>query len=134
MVGKNLFKYCKEISKVENYELAINDTENIWDCHHRLEIMPFSGNNCSADFLKEQNMYFNVKPEELIFLKHSEHTAIHNKANKGKSTKPLSEETKRKISESMKGHKSKAPWNKGKSLTEEHKRRISISVKQAKSS
>jgi len=32
-------KYCKdEISKIENYEQAINDKENIWEIHHRLEL------------------------------------------------------------------------------------------------
>lgn len=32
-------KYCKDdISKIENYEQAINDKENIWECHHRLQL------------------------------------------------------------------------------------------------
>lgn len=34
----NVHSYCKEdISKIENYELAVNDTE-MWECHHRTEI------------------------------------------------------------------------------------------------
>lgn len=29
---------CEDPSLIENYELAINDDTQIWDCHHRLEI------------------------------------------------------------------------------------------------
>ena len=32
-------RYCKEdLSKIENYDKAIADTSQIWDCHHRTEI------------------------------------------------------------------------------------------------
>ena len=31
----NVKKYSRDdISKIENYEQAINDKENKWDCHH----------------------------------------------------------------------------------------------------
>lgn len=42
--------------------------------------------------------------------------------------KHLSEETKRKMSEKLKGH---IPWNKEKKLTEEHKLKVSIETKKA---
>ena len=42
--------------------------------------------------------------------------------------KHLSEETKRKMSEKLKGH---TPWNKGKRLTKEHKEKVSIATKKA---
>ena len=42
--------------------------------------------------------------------------------------KHLSEETKKKLSESLKGRKA---WNKGKKLTEEHKKNVSIATKLA---
>ena len=35
----NAKKFCKEdISKIENYDKAIADTTQVWDCHHRTEI------------------------------------------------------------------------------------------------
>lgn len=35
---KRLNMYCKDdISKIENYYNAVTDTEQVWDCHHRLE-------------------------------------------------------------------------------------------------
>ena len=38
MIRADVRMYCKDIEKVENYELAVNDKNEIWDCHHRLEI------------------------------------------------------------------------------------------------
>lgn len=130
MITDRIKKYCKEYWKIENYEKAINDNSQIWECHHRLEIMPFSGKIVGANYLIKQNMYYNVKPEELIFLTKAEHTKLdrpHNtmsfsgrhhtsesiekirNSNKGKKR---SEETKKKLSESKKG---KPTWNKNKS-------------------
>lgn len=40
--------YCKEYWKIENYKEAISSDEK-WQCHHRLEFMPFSGKNVSSD-------------------------------------------------------------------------------------
>lgn len=39
MINEKLAKiYCKEdISKIKNYDLAIADTTQIWDCHHMTE-------------------------------------------------------------------------------------------------
>lgn len=67
--------YCKEdISKIENYEQAIKDTE-MWECHHRTEIWW----NCSRKELKDNECYYNRPAKELIFLTRAEHRAIHNK-------------------------------------------------------
>ena len=49
-------EYCEEYWKIENYEKAISSDER-WQCHHKLEFMPFSGKNVSKKFLIEQGMY-----------------------------------------------------------------------------
>ena len=39
MISENqVKKYCREdISLIENYDKAINDKTQTWDCHHRKE-------------------------------------------------------------------------------------------------
>lgn len=68
--------FCKEdISLIDNYEEAMNDTE-MWDLHHRTEIWW----NCSRQELKDNECYYNRPAKELIFLTKAEHRAIHNKS------------------------------------------------------
>ena len=87
-------KYCKEdISKIENYDKAIADTTQTWDCHHRTEIWW----NCTKKELIENECYYNRKACELIFLTHSEHRQLHMKG------RTVTDETRRKISEARKG-------------------------------
>ena len=95
----NAKKFCKEdISKIENYEKAINDTKQMWHCHHREEIKVLpSGIKVisSRKELKDNGRYYNCPANELIFLTKSEHRRLHN-FNRSKSTKI-------KMSEAMKG-------------------------------
>ena len=130
MITTRIKKYCKEYWKIENYEKAVNDNSQIWEVHHRLEIMPFSGKIVGATYLIKQNMYYNVKPEELIFLTKAEHTKLDRphdtmsfsgrhhtsesieKIRNNNKGKKRSEETKINISKAKKG---KPTWNKNKS-------------------
>ena len=116
---KKAQKYCKEdLSKIENYEQAVNDTTQVWDLHHRTAIWW----NCSKKDLIDNECYYNRKACELIFLTHSEHRRLHNMN--------LTDETKKKRSDSMKGkNKGKIPWNKGKKTTEETLLKMSASLK-----
>ena len=112
-------RFCKEdIYKIENYELAINDKSQMWECHHKAEILPCG--RFSRNDLKKFNLYFNRSANELIFLTSNEHRKLHRKGIK------LSEETKRKLSES---HKGLNTWTKGKSKSEETCRKLSESHK-----
>ena len=109
--------FCKEdISKIENYEAAMNDSTQTWHCHHRTEIWW----NCTRKDLIENECYYHRKACELIFLTPSEHHKLHNKG------KQHSEETRRKISESTKG---RSTWIKGKAISEEYRKKISKSMK-----
>ncbi len=88
---RNAKRFCKDFTKIENYEKAMADTTQMWDCHHRAEII------YASKELKDKCMYYNVLPCDLIFLTHSDHIRLHNKSRK------YSEETKKKISEFCKG-------------------------------
>lgn len=118
-----------ELSKIENYDKAIADTTQVWDCHHRLEVQ--NGKPVLKKDLIAQGLYYHRPAEELIFLTEKDHCLLHCKSNKnlggiGKDNpfygKKHSEETKAKISESRKG---KPAWNKGKHLSEEWREKIS---------
>lgn len=110
-------KYCRDdISKIENYEKAISDDTQIWDLHHRLELTLDGEFALSREQLKMHDMYYNRPYYELIFLTHAEHRRLHGMN--------VSDETRKKMSESNKG---KSAWNKGKKckpITEEHARKM----------
>ena len=134
MINENQAKrFCKEdISKIKNYDKAIADTTQTWDCHHMTETWW----GCSKKDLIENECYYNRKACELIFLTHAEHISLHKKgipfteehrrkiseAKKGKKLMPFTEETRRKMSEDKKGKKRKP-------FTEEHRRKISEAAK-----
>ena len=87
----NANKFCNEdIRLIENYEKAINDVTQTWDCHHRKE----TDEGLSAKKLIELGLYYGRPASEFIFLTKAEHMKLH---NKGKS-KPKSEEHRRKQS------------------------------------
>lgn len=104
--------YCRNPEKIENYDKAISDTTQTWEVHHHREEF------YSQKELKERGEYYDVSPEELIFLTPTEHRKIDSACKRmseaQKGTK-RSEETKRKISETMRGIK----------RSEEHKRKLS---------
>lgn len=130
MIAKDLnklSKVCKDYTKIENYELAINDETQTWDCHHRLETHFSDGTprpinaRLSMDELVTLGVYWNRLPEELIFMTHKDHLRLHRKGiplseeqkqkYKGcQKGRKRSEEAKRRISE---GHKGRNTWTKG---------------------
>ena len=84
--------YCKDdISLIENYDQAIADMTQTWDCHHRRETI------YSRSGLIEIGEYYNRPACELIFLTPFEHRRLHQLG------KHHSEETRKKMSESKKG-------------------------------
>ena len=102
---------CENISLIENYELAVADQTQKWDCHHR------NGIQFSRDELKAMGLYWKRPANELIFMTASEHRKMH-KAGKnnpmyGKTGENApnygrhwSDETKNKLSEAQRGEKS----------------------------
>ena len=94
-------KYCcEDISLIENYNEAINDKEQTWEIHHKLEIEL----NKTQKALIEQNLYWKRPASELIFLTRKEHKALHQSihSNFNSKGKTFTEEHKKRISEARK--------------------------------
>lgn len=121
MISKNLYGLkkicCEDISLIENYNEAVNDTTQMWDCHHRNEIEL----NKNRQELIDMGLYYNRPASELIFLTHSEHTALHMKGHKYNLGRRHSEEFKHERSEAYKGENN--PFY-GKNHTEESRQKI----------
>lgn len=82
----NLKHICKDYTKIENYEEAINDKTQVWHCHHRNERF------YTEQELIDLGLYYDCPPCELIFLKPKDHYAEYHKgriigANKMRETK-----------------------------------------------
>lgn len=121
MINLNKVKsYCKDFQKIENFLEAYNDLNETWHCHHKLEINTDYEN--TMEDLIMMNLYYDRPPEELIFLRASEHFSIHRKGKKPKNWSNLiitnkgkkrSDEFRKKMSERAKnrtnngGHKFK---------------------------
>lgn len=64
---------CEDVSMIENYDIAISDDTQTYDCHHRLE----EELDVTKDELKEMDLYYNRPSCELIFLTRDQHLKIH---------------------------------------------------------
>lgn len=136
---------CKDdISLIENYYEAVNDQTQKWVCHHRRELNDDGSFAYSVKDLIAMGLYYKRSAEELIFLTWSEHSTLHNKNRTGERNPgygkpapnrgvPMSEETKKKISEANKGKpspmKGKQSPFKGKKHSNEAKQKMSLARK-----
>lgn len=117
-----------ELEKIENYDKAIADKTQLWECHHRLELTLDGEFAHTREDLKRMGMYYNRPYFELIFLTRTEHKKLHGKTK--------SEEHKNKLSEAFKGKKRSeeirkriSEGRKGMKLSEEHRKKIGLSRK-----
>lgn len=122
--------YCLDPENIENFDKAKADNFVGWEVHHRLETHTSDGERRLVDIskaeLKALDMYYNVPAEQLIYLTKSEHTSLHHKGNKHHLGMRLSDETKKKLSEVMKGENN--PFY-GKHHSEEVRKKLSEAQK-----
>ena len=112
--------YCTEpLDKIEHYEEALSEGFEGWCIHHRREIQP-DGTRVSAQELKDQGLYCGRPASELIFMRFGEHSALHNK------DKVISEEHRKKLSEALSGENNP---NFGKQFSNETRQKLSESLK-----
>ena len=110
--------FCRHPELIENYDKAIADTTQTWECHHRLETHNSDGEErlvpLSKEELKTLDMYYDRPPEELIFLTRFEHTGLHTKLrnhiNPPVRGRHRSTSWKMKVSSSTKGRKLSDEW------------------------
>lgn len=79
MISEQIAQFCKNYEDIENYQDAVNDKENTWHCHHRLELHPDNSVRFTVESLKKLDLYYNRPASELIFLKSEVHLSMHNK-------------------------------------------------------
>lgn len=99
---RNVKKFCKNYTEIENYDKAIADTENVWHCHHRWETND-PERLVSKQELIDAEKYYNVPAFDLIFMLPKDHLRLH-QLGKDKGFHL--------------GMLGKTPWNKGKKCTE----------------
>lgn len=128
---QNAYSFCKEdISLIENYNQAINDKSQMWECHHK------KGLDYSKQWLKDNGLYYNQPASDLIFITKREHRILHNqgkhlsaetiaKISKSLTGKKQSDETKAKRNAKLKGHPNWGPEH----HTDETKKLISDKIK-----
>ena len=123
--------YCSEpLDKIEHYEEALAENFAGWCIHHRREIQP-DGTRVSVKELIEQGLYYGRLAEELIFMKVSEHSSLHatgkNHPMYGKigafTGKHHTNETRQKMSVNN------GRFWKGKTMSEETRQKISNTLK-----
>lgn len=114
-------KFCTgNIEEIENYDLAIADTNETWHCHHRMEIQP-DGVRLSKKWMVEHDIYYGLDPCMLIFLRTSEHRALH------VTDRPVTDKMRKSAAVHMKN--TKHDNFKGKKHNDDTKKRISESLK-----
>lgn len=96
---KILKSICKNYNLVENYMQARFDKENKWELHHRRE----TDENKSRQQLIDEGKYYDVEPEELIFLTREEHNKLHHtgKMHSAEARKKISDRTKEMMTEEV---------------------------------
>lgn len=69
-------RYCSEdISLIENYSLAMTDSQQVWHCHHKLG--PHKDYCNTSKELKKMGLYYHRPACELIFLTEEQHREAH---------------------------------------------------------
>lgn len=111
---------CDDISLIENYDKAISDKIQTWQCHHRAEILPCG--RFSRRDLEQHGLLLHRPANELVFLTQFEHKSIH----KNHLGHKHSDEAKRKMSETRHG---KGCLGRHWKLSDESKKKIGLAMK-----
>lgn len=102
---KNLEIYCTDYENIENFQEALNDEEELWIPHHKLEMF------FTMHELMKMGRYIDIPARELILIKRSEHNAnaflhkSHRIANEKKKCRKQSASSNEKRRKALAGKK-----------------------------
>lgn len=106
MINRHVNRFCcEDLSLIENYQEALSDQNETWECHHRQEVV-IDGTGIhitSQKELIEKGLYYNRPASELIFMRNSDHMRMHSVLNNKGESNPMwghkqTEETRAQIS------------------------------------
>lgn len=100
---KHAKMYCADYTLIENYREAVEDTTQVWHCHHRRE----TDEGLTRTELIKQKLYYHRPASELIFLTESAHRSIHDRVRP-----PFHKEWRDKMSKAKKGKKKSKAFRK----------------------
>ena len=116
-------KYCSDdISKIENYDKAIADKTQTWDCHQKSEAK--KGRTLSEEHRRKISEALKGENHPMYGKHHTEETR--QKMSEAKKGKKHTEEWRIKISEALKG---KPSPRKGVTLSEETRQKMREAAK-----
>lgn len=99
---------CEDISKIENYDIAVNDSTQRYVCHHKKGIEL----KLTKEELQDAGLYFNRPADELIFLTVSEHAKLHQANLTEKQKTEKSERSRQVITKVNKTYWKGRKWSK----------------------
>lgn len=124
-------QFCKDdLSKIENYNLAIADNFSGWHLHHRLELTLDGEFAHSKNDLIRLDMYYHRPAFELIFMKNKEHRSLHAKfltfTDKTKNKISIANTGRKHTGQALKNIRSAASARKGKTWKVINNKRVWI--------
>lgn len=72
MISKYLGHFCRDdLSKIENYDKAMADSAQTWDCHHRLETHRYTDRTRTSWERREEDVSVEMSKAAIVIAKYN---------------------------------------------------------------